>query len=1029
MFFKVFNWYNFLNMDQILFATNLLNGSRTCYRRIVILFLIFSLFLSPLAHLLWSHYQTENLDRGVVAIERTDGSIYIGWRLLNTDPDSVAFNIYRDDVKITASTLTTCTNFVDEQGSASNSYSVGVVLDGQEQERSKSVTVLTRNYLSIPLQRDLNYGGNHVGVGDLDGDGDYDFVVKRGSQDIDPSQGTVATNTFKLEGYKNDGTFLWRVDLGWNIRQGIWYSPVLVYDLDGDGRAEVIAKIGEVGEDLDGDGKIDYRSGSEKRVLSGPEYFVIINGLTGEILARDNWIERGTVSSWGDSYGNRVNRNMMCVAYLDGSRPSLIILRGTYTKMYADAWNWRDGQLTKLWRWYLPSGGGGFHNLRTGDIDGDGKDEIVNGSIAIDDDGTEMWKTGEGHGDRMHMTDIDPDRPGLEIWYVQEAPAVNGIHLTDAKNGKVIWGIPKAIASGDVGRGLAADIDARYRGLECWASAGDLYNCKGTRISSRPSQCNMAIWWDDDLLRELLDGTAIQKYGGDRLLTASGSTGSRNAPMGYGDVFGDWREEVWYIANNNELRIYSTTIPTNHRFVTLMHDKDYRTSVACEMVGYMQATQPSFYFGVDMDKTPEEIPPFKPTGLLAFAGQDSVQLLWAANVDYDMAGYNVYRSQTSGGPYEKVNVQLVEETSYIDRTVTNEIVYYYVISAVDIYENESLYSDEIDAMPTSIPVEPIGLSAGVETNLVQLFWFANPEKDIVGYNVFRAESIDGESTKQNSEPVADTTFIDNNVSRGATYYYTISAIDNENNESPISKELTIIPDIAIVLQAEDALFNDGCRFRDSATGFNGTGFVDFRDSSGELLFNHINGRLGGDHLLILRYSQRTVSETLIGSLEVNDSRKIIRTYDTGSTNTWRSDTLTISLNSGMENSLLFMSTRGDFCNLDEITIVPEDYTAVHKNLTQNPFEFSLAQNFPNPFNGSTQINFELNEKCRVELYVYNSLGQRVRVLVNEEREAGQYSVLWHGRDDFNHIVPSGLYFYELNSSGSFYDVKKMLYLK
>ena len=222
-------------------------------------------------------------------------------------------------------------------------------------------------------------------------------------------------------------------------------------------------------------------------------------------------------------------------------------------------------------------------------LDGDGKDELVNGSIAIDDDGSEMWKTGEGHGDRMHMTDIDPGRPGLEVWYVQEAPSVNGIHLTDAQDGNAIWGISKSIATGDVGRGLAADIDPRYKGLECWASAGELYNCRGTRIGSKPSSCNMAIWWDGDLLRELLDGTRIDKYNGKRLLTANGSTGSRNAPMGYGDIFGDWREEVWYIANNNELRIYSTDIPTDRRMATLMHDKDYRISVACEMVGYMQA--------------------------------------------------------------------------------------------------------------------------------------------------------------------------------------------------------------------------------------------------------------------------------------------------------------------------------------------------------------------------------------------------------------------------------------------------------
>lgn len=989
-------------------------------------FFIFVLVIFFLKSDLLSAYQIENLDRGVIAMDRGDGTIYVGWRLLQTDPENIAFHVYRDDARITATPLTSSTNFVDDQGSANSIYTVRTVFDGQEQGSSAPATVLTKSYRAIPLQRDLHYGGNHVGVGDLDGDGQYDFVVKRGSQDIDPSQGTVATSTFKLEGYKSDGTFLWRVDLGWNIRQGIWYSPVLVYDLDGDGRAEVIAKIGEVDEDLNNDGKIDYRAGAEKRILSGPEYFVIINGATGDILAREDWIERGTVSSWGDDYGNRVNRNMMCVAYLDGQRPSLIILRGTYTKMYADAWNWRDGQLTKLWRWHLPAGGGGYHNLRTGDIDGDGRDEIVNGSIAIDDDGSEMWKTGEGHGDRMHMTDIDPERPGLEIWYVQEAPTAYGIHLTTATDGRLIWGIPKSIASGDVGRGLAADIDPNYKGLECWASVGDLYNCKGYKISAKPSQCNMAIWWDGDLLRELLDGTTIQKYGGSRLLSAEGATGSRNAPMGYGDIWGDWREEVWYIANNNELRIYSTTMPTDRRFVTFMHDKDYRISVACEMVGYMQATQPSYYFGVDMDQAPEETPPFEPVGLRALAGQDSVQLYWQANAELDIAGYNVYRSEIANGDYVKVNAALVVQTSYVDRAVMNEMTYYYVISAVDVDGNESLHSAEINAMPTSIPVHPAGLSAGVEIDRIQLFWYANAERDIIGYNVYRSASVEGPVQKLNAAPVADTTFIDATVIRGQTYYYTITAVDNETNESAASKEFTAIPDIPTLLQAEDAILINGCRVRNHASGFHGSGFVDFIDATGELLFNHVNGRQGGEYMLCIRYSQRTASETLIGFLRVNGARKIVRTRDTGGTSAWQTDTLSITLNSGMDNTLLFQSAYGDFCNLDEMTIIPADYAAVAGEKPALPTEFSLHQ-YPNPFNGSTQIHYDLPCDCHVALRIYNSLGQLITTLVDDDQKSGRHTINWQALDA-GRSVAGGVYLVQM-STEKWTAVVKMSYIK
>ncbi len=559
----------------------------------------------------------EVLGRGVIAINEGGGKVYVGWRMLGTDPADIAFNLYRSTedrtaVRLNKKPITKSTNWVDRNVNLrqSNSYFVRPVLNGKEQPASAPFILPpnapVQQYISIPLRTDLSHGAYLVGVGDLDADGEYDYVVKRCSQDIDPSQNTLATDTYKLEGYKKDGTFLWRVDLGWNIRQGIWYSPIIVYDLDGDGRAEVIAKTSETTADLDGDGRTDYRQ-PNGRILSGPEYFSILDGQTGNELARADWIARGEISEWGDSYGNRVNRNLMCVAYLDGQRPSLIILRGTYTKMYVEAWNWRDGQLKKLWRWTLIGDeGGGFHNIRTGDIDGDSKDEIVNGSIAIDDDGLQMWITGEGHGDRMHMTDIDPERPGLEIWYIQEAPQNNGIHLTDAATGKTIWGISKSIVPGDVGRGLAADIDPKYKGLECWASSGALYNCKGQVIGSKPSQCNMAIWWDGDLLRELLGGTHIDKWDYNnnttiRLFTAEGAPGPRNAPCGYGDIIGDWREEFWYIHDNKELRIYTTTIPAENRFPTFMHDPDYRISVAGETMGYMQTTQPSFYFGVGME--------------------------------------------------------------------------------------------------------------------------------------------------------------------------------------------------------------------------------------------------------------------------------------------------------------------------------------------------------------------------------------------------------------------------------------------
>jgi len=582
------------------------------------------ILLAPAILVLWAtcaraQYLMENLGRGVVAI-RQSSQVYIGWRLLGTDPSAIAFNLYRSagdetPVKLNSTPIAGTTDYIDTTANLneSNSYFVRPVVNDEEGEASAPYTVPAnapvRQYLAVPLTADLDVGARHVGVGDLDGDGEYDFVVKRGNQDIDPSQSTVPTDTYKLEAYKRDGTFLWRVDLGVNIRPGVWYSPFVVFDLDGDGKAEVVTKIGEVDEDWNGDGLLDYTD-AQGRALTGPEYFVVLDGETGQMRARADWIERGSVCSWGDCYGNRVDRHLMAVAYLDGQRPSLIILRGTYTKMYAEAWNFRDGEFTQLWRWSRPSGGGGFHNLRVGDIDGDGRDEIVNGSMAIDDDGSPMWITEEGHGDRMHMTDIDPDRPGREIFYIQESPAEyeHPVHLRDAATGALIWGQGND-GWGDVGRGLAADIDPNHRGLEVWASAGNLYNSQGADLGAKPSSVNFGIWWDGDELRELLDGTRLDKWDPatrtlTRLITPQASSGSRNAPMGYGDILGDWREEVWYVYNNTELRIYSTVNPAGHRFYTFMHDPDYRISVACETMGYMQATQTSFYVGADMEPPP-----------------------------------------------------------------------------------------------------------------------------------------------------------------------------------------------------------------------------------------------------------------------------------------------------------------------------------------------------------------------------------------------------------------------------------------
>ncbi len=566
----------------------------------------------------------EELGRGVVAINQGDGEVYVGWRMLGTDPNNIAFNVYRNSTRVNSQPITESTNLVDNDGSTGATYTIRAVINGSEGESSTAAKVWSQNYLSIPLRTPEGCTPNDASVGDLDGDGEYEIVLHQSPRGRDNSQsGTTGEPIF--EAYKLDGTFMWRINLGKNIREGAHYTQFMVYDLDSDGKAEFACKTAD--GTVDGKGKVigdanaDYRS-SRGYVLDGPEFFTIFDGQTGAELVTTDYIPpRGNVSDWGDDYGNRVDRFLACIAYLDGQRPSLVMCRGYYTRAVLTAWNFRDGELTHLWTFDSDDGtpgnrdyrGQGNHNLSVGDVDGDGKDEIVYGACAIDDDGTGLYTTGLGHGDAMHLSDIDPNRPGLEVFSIHERPRhPYGANLRDAATGEVIWGLQL----GDPGRGLAMDIDPRHKGYECWANSSDgLYNCKGEKISdSKPRSCNMGIWWDGDVLREILDGVTIDKWDYTngtvtRLLLAEGcsrNNGTKSNPCLHADILGDWREElIVRTSDGSELRIFTTTIPTDRRFYTFMHDPIYRLSVAWQNVAYNQPTQPGFYMGDGMATPPD----------------------------------------------------------------------------------------------------------------------------------------------------------------------------------------------------------------------------------------------------------------------------------------------------------------------------------------------------------------------------------------------------------------------------------------
>lgn len=540
----------------------------------------------------------EKLNRGMIALRTGEKTVYVGWRLLKTDPANTTFNLYRatdggTPVRLNSEALSRTTDFQDTKAplERENSWFVRALVNGKEQESSLRTSLPAnspvRQYKSFKIRDDIPPTSiDKVGVGDLDGDGEYDFVVKRPAGTIDPSHTTrPSPDTFKIEAYKSDGTFMWRRDLGWSIQLGIWFSPFYVYDLDGDGKAEIAIKTSE-GDHRDKNGQ----------VLTGPEYLSIWNGETGEEIARTDWIPRGKPADWGDYSGNRMNRHMMGLAFLDGKTPSVVIFRGTYGLMKAEAYFLRDRKLQKVWSWSNEFAGWryqgqGQHGIHIADIDGDGFDEVLNGSIAINNDGQLLWSTGYGHGDRFYVTDIDPDRPGLEIWYSYEDPHPrNGIGLWDAKTGNLIFGLDEEIKDNQIARALVGDIDPNYPGMECWAD-GYLFSSKGERIPGEVPPRDGLVWWDADLLREIHTRGRVYKWKGPVL-----TEGIQGRHMLWGDILGDWREEIVTFADG-EVRIYSTIIPAADRRVTLMQDPLYRIDVGLIVQGYVHVPMTSYYLG------------------------------------------------------------------------------------------------------------------------------------------------------------------------------------------------------------------------------------------------------------------------------------------------------------------------------------------------------------------------------------------------------------------------------------------------
>jgi hypothetical protein len=496
----------------------------------------FVLSLALLAISAAASFAAEKFDRAMIALRTSDTSVYLGWRLFEDDPAGRVFNAYRstaggEAVKLNDAPMSAGTNFVDstaklDQPNAWWITSVALPRGQQPVEGDIMARVeLPANspvqpYFSIKL-KDPNETFQKIAFADLNGDGKLDYIIKQPNAGLDPGTAMPSPDTYKIEAYLNDGTFLWRKDLGWNMNMGIWWTPFVVADFDGDGKAEVALKTAPFAATREE--SLSEKTGRARGfVVTGPEYCSILDGMTGEEITKVDWIERGDQRDWGDDAGNRVNRNQIGLACLDGKTTSLLVARGTYTRMVVDAYNFKDKKLTKLWRWdgdkeSPPIRGQGSHTMVVGDVDGDGRDEIILGSVALKPDGHVLWNLGFGHPDIMYMADVIPSRPGLEIAYGYEVPmGKNGICLVDARTGQVIWGHPyKTTHIHD--QGMIGDFIESVPGMELYGAEQDgtgkwVYSATTGELITEENLGGLsprAIWWGDTSTKAYIPGRSF----------------------------------------------------------------------------------------------------------------------------------------------------------------------------------------------------------------------------------------------------------------------------------------------------------------------------------------------------------------------------------------------------------------------------------------------------------------------------------------------------------------------------------------
>jgi autotransporter-associated beta strand protein len=626
----------------------------------------------------------EKLDRSVVA-QKVTGGVYVNWRIPAEEWYNTFYKLYRDGTLIFTTSTSGASNYLDASGTTSSKYTVTSVHNGVESAPSKTPAVLTNGYLEIPMRNikalgKTGYYLNDCTAADLDGDGQYEVIVKRMNRDWR----TTNTNYTFFEAYKLDGTFLWAIDVGPNITMDVEIN-IAAFDFDGDGKAEVYMRTSEgtvfgdgtkIG-DVDGDGTTNYRSSivwytdSETGELvcqdfmnAGPEFLSLIDGATGKELDRVNFIARGNSSDWGDSYGHRANKFFFGAPFLDGIHPSIFIGRGIYTQTKMATYDVVNKKLVARWTWESGNSGiyygQGNHNYTIADTDGDGCDEIVWGSMCVDHDGKGLYSTALGHGDAMHVGDLDPYYKGIEVFACNEANP--GLNMRDGKTGKILI---RHVTASDCGRACCGNLTDAYKGEELWGGGVGYSATVREQMTHFGVSESYAMYWDGDLLKELCyhsgftTGTGvgygqITKFNGYNsistlLLTDTYSCNyTKGTPCLQADLVGDWREEaIWWRRDSMALRIYVTPYQTTNRIYTMMHDPQYRQAICWQMCGYNQPPHASFYLGSDF---PTPIPPKTTNGMLVWKGTTSE---WNTTAQNFMVGDSA-KALLSGSPVMSV---------------------------------------------------------------------------------------------------------------------------------------------------------------------------------------------------------------------------------------------------------------------------------------------------------------------------------------------------------------------------------------